>query len=178
MSSSSPDRPGVGDFDFLIGSWQVTNRRLVSPLSGGSDWDEFPGVAVCHGTLFGGAANLDEISFPTKGLSGLTLRLYDPQTRLWSLNWVSSRDGRLTPPIVGRFTADGYGEFHGDDSHEGRPVRCRFIWSRITPVSARWEQAFSVDGGATWETNWIMEFARVGAPAATDRTPASSEPVG
>ena len=162
MSSSSTRKPGVGDFDFLVGTWDVTNRRLVAPLTGDTEWNEFPGTAVCHGTLFGGAANLDEISFPTEGFTGLTLRLFDPVAARWSLNWVSSRTGLLRPPVVGAFGDDGRGEFYGDDAHEATPVRCRFIWSGITPASARWEQAFSTDGGQSWETNWTMDFRRVG----------------
>ncbi|MER6573867.1 hypothetical protein ABT288_49035 [Streptomyces sp. NPDC001093] len=166
MSNASTREPGVGDFDFLVGTWEVTNRRLVAPLTGSAEWDEFPATVVCHGTLFGGAANLDEISFPTKGFAGLTLRLYDPGRKEWSLNWVSSRTGLLQPPVVGRFDAHGRGEFHGDDAHEGTPVRCRFIWSHITPGTAHWEQAFSTDGGRSWETNWTMDFRRTGAASA------------
>ncbi|MEV6117776.1 hypothetical protein AB0L59_36245 [Streptomyces sp. NPDC052109] len=166
MSNPATRRPGVGDFDFLVGTWVVANRRLVAPLTGSTEWDEFPGTAVCHGTLFGGAANLDEIIFPTKGFGGLTLRLFDPVRAEWSLNWVSSRTGLVQPPVVGRFDADGRGEFHGDDAHEGTPVRCRFVRSRITPASAHWEQAFSTDCGRTWRTNWTMDFRRSGkAPA-------------
>ncbi|MFD8388101.1 hypothetical protein ACFV2N_02555 [Streptomyces sp. NPDC059680] len=158
-------KPGIGDFDFLVGTWHVTNRRLVAPLTGCTEWDRFPGTVVCHGTLFGGAANLDEISFPTKGFSGLTLRLFDPVRAEWSLSWVSSRTGLLQPPVVGRFHDDGHGEFHGADTHEGTPVLCRFVWSRITSASAQWEQAFSTDGGQSWETNWTMDFRRTGKDA-------------
>jgi hypothetical protein len=150
----------VNDFDFLLGSWNVANRRLLEPLTGSNEWDEFPATAVCHSPLFGGAANLDEITFPTKGFSGLTLRLYDPAKAEWSLNWVSSRTGLLQPPVSGRFGADRRGEFYGDDAHEGKPVRVRYIWSGITSTAARWEQAFSVDSGASWETNWTMDFQR------------------
>lgn len=151
-----------GDFDFLIGTWDVANRTLVSLDS--DEWDEYPAVATCHGTLFNGAANQDEIIFPTKGVSGLTLRLYDPERDEWSIHWASSRTGRLSPPMVGGFDADGRGEFYGDDEYEGKPIPCRFIWSRITPVSARWEQAYSFDGGQTWRTNWIMSLSRTGPP--------------
>ncbi|GAB2950431.1 hypothetical protein GCM10027280_43620 [Micromonospora polyrhachis] len=162
MTSPPIRQPGVGDFDFLVGSWEVTNRRLVRPLTGSTEWDEFPATAVCHAPLFGGAANLDEITFHTKGFTGLTLRLFDPELREWSLNWVNSRTGRLTPPVVGRFDADGAGEFYGDDTHEGIPIRCRFTWSGITRTSAHWEQAFSTDGGHSWETNWTMALTRTG----------------
>jgi hypothetical protein len=101
----------------------------------------------------------EEIDFPTKGFSGLTLRLYDPEREQWSLHWASKRTGTLFPPVVGRF-ADGRGEFYGDDTYNGKDIRARFVWSDITADSARWEQAFSVDGEQTWITNWIMEFTR------------------
>ncbi|GAA3444915.1 hypothetical protein [Planomonospora venezuelensis] len=148
----------MSDFDFLIGSWNIANRKLVKPLSGSDEWEEFPSTAVVR-PMFGGAANIEEITFPTRGSSGLTLRLFDVEREEWSLYWGSSVTGTLFPPVVGRFT-DGRGEFYGDDAHEGAPIRARFVWSEITENSARWEQAFSADGEKTWETNWIMEFTR------------------
>lgn len=149
---------GARDFDFLIGSWIVTNRRLRRRLAGSTDWEEFPATSVCRSVLHG-TANMDEISMPAKGYAGMTLRLFDPARKEWSLYWVNSREGRLYPPVVGRFVA-GRGEFYGDDTEGGTPVRVRYIWSMITSTSARWEQAFSVDGGRSWETNWIMDFTR------------------
>jgi hypothetical protein len=148
----------VNDFDFLVGTWDVHNRQLRERLAGCEEWEEFPGSARVV-RAFDGAANFDEIIFPTKGFSGLTLRLFEPDTGLWSLNWVNNRRGVLDPPVVGTFV-DGRGEFYGDDTHEGQPIRVRFFWSDITPTSAGWEQAFSADGEQTWETNWIMEFTR------------------
>ncbi|TYB34289.1 hypothetical protein FXF50_28330 [Micromonospora sp. AP08] len=151
----------MGDFDFLVGSWDVTNRRLRKRHVGSDDWDEFPGTSVAH-SFFDGAGSFDEIRFPTRGFSGSTVRIRDAETGLWSIYWMNSRRGVLEqPPMVGRFV-DGVGTFHADDTDEGRPIRCRFIWSGITPTSCRWEQAFSTDGERTWETNWIMEFARTG----------------
>ncbi|MFE9689408.1 hypothetical protein [Micromonospora sp. NPDC005806] len=149
----------MGDFDFLVGTWDVTNRRLTKRHVGSDDWDEFPGTTVAH-SFFDGAGSFDEIRFPTPGFSGSTVRIRDASTGLWSIYWMNSTRGVLElPPVVGRFV-DGVGTFYADDSDEGRPVRCRFIWSGITPTSCRWEQAFSTDGERTWETNWIMEFAR------------------
>ena len=150
------------DFDFLNGTWDVHNRKLVKPLSGGTDWEEFPGRSVAR-PIFGGTGNIDEIDFPTQGFTGFTLRLFDAGTQTWALYWVSSRRNVIDPPVVGRFV-DGRGEFLGDDVHDGRPIRVRYIWSAITPVSARWEQAFSVDRDQTdpaWETNWIMDLTRI-----------------
>jgi hypothetical protein len=148
----------VSGFDFLVGAWDVANRRRQRWLAGCEEWDEFPATSTCW-SLFGGAANVDEIAFPTKRFTGMTVRLYEPATQVWTLNWVNSRDGRLTPPVTGGF-ADGVGSFYGEDKHEGRDVRVRYIWSRITPLSARWEQAFSAGGGQDWETNWVMDLTR------------------
>jgi hypothetical protein len=147
----------MGDFDFLVGSWNVLNRRLVKRLVGSDEWLQFTAPAV-NWSLFDGQANVDEITFPD-GTKGLTLRLFNPATGQWSLNWASSETGTLFPPVTGKFT-DDCGVFYGEDTEDGTPVRVRFTWSDITPDSARWEQAFSVDGGATWEVNWTMQFTR------------------
>jgi hypothetical protein len=150
--------PGMNDFDFLTGTWDIHNRRRTDFLDQTSEWEEFPGVSRAI-RIFDGAANFDEADFPTKGFSGLTLRLYDPERAQWSLYWASKRTGTLFPPVVGRFV-NGRGEFHGDDTHDGKDIRVRFIWSDITADSARWEQAFSVDDEPAWLTNWTMEFTR------------------
>ena len=148
----------MGDFDFLFGTWDAVGRRLAKPLAGSDEWSELTGTLRCE-PLFGGAANFDEISFPNQGFAGLTLRLFDPEREEWWLYWVNSRRTSIEPPVVGRFSG-GRGEFYGDDTYESTPSRVRYIWSDITPTSARWQQAFSVDGEKTWETNWIMEFTR------------------
>ncbi|WP_406005878.1 hypothetical protein OG440_06590 [Streptomyces sp. NBC_00637] len=157
------------DFDFLHGSWEVHHRRRTDFLDPGSDWEEFPSTAHCR-PLFDGAANIDEIDMPHLGAKGLTLRLFDRESGEWSLNWSSSRSGRLFPPVIGGFgdadadADDGgsraRGEFYGDDTHDGKDVRARFVWSGVCDTSARWEQAFSLDGGETWLTNWVMDFTR------------------
>ncbi|XUL92306.1 hypothetical protein ACQ86D_41690 [Streptomyces galilaeus] len=146
------------DFDFLHGDWEVVNRRLTDFLQPGSGWEEFAGVSRCR-PFFDGAANVDEIDMPYLGSKGLTLRLFDRETELWSLNWSSSRSGKLFPPVTGRFEG-GRGEFYGDDTHDGKDVRVRFVWSGVSASGARWEQAFSVDDGASWVTNWTMDFTR------------------
>ncbi|MGC0328582.1 hypothetical protein RKD23_001572 [Streptomyces sp. SAI-170] len=153
------------DFDFLHGDWDVRNRLRTDFLDPDSDWTEFTGTTRCW-SVFGGTANVDEIDMPHLGHRGLTLRLFDPETRQWSLNWASSRTGRLFPPVFGQFE-DGRGEFYGDDTHDGKDVRVRFVWSGISATTARWEQAFSLDGGESWLTNWSMEFTRPvsGTPA-------------
>ncbi|MET7699294.1 hypothetical protein [Streptomyces sp. NPDC005485] len=146
------------DFDFFHGEWDVLHRRLVDFLDADSGWEEFPATSRCW-SLFDGAANIDELDVPVQGWKGLTLRLFDRESEQWSLNWSSSRSGRLFPPVVGRFVG-AEGVFHGDDTHDGKDVRVRFVWSGISAGTARWEQAFSVDGEKTWVTNWVMEFTR------------------
>jgi len=168
QAAAVANESGVHDFDFLVGSWQVANRRLKIRHAGSTDWDEFPGHVTMR-TILGGLGNVDEIWFPTKGWSGFTLRLFDPQARHWSIYWVNNRDGIMQPPVVGGFQ-NGVGEFYCDDIDEGRPIRVRYLWSHIAGDSARWAQAFSLDGGTTWETNWMMEMRRV-ANDARDRAP-------
>ncbi|MFD8232110.1 hypothetical protein ACFV20_09495 [Streptomyces sp. NPDC059696] len=146
------------DFDFFHGDWDVLHRRRTDFLDPDSDWEEFPGTSRCL-PLFDGAANLDEIDMPHLSAKGATLRLFDRESEQWSLYWASSISGTLFPPVVGRFEG-GTGTFYGDDTHDGKDIRARFVWSGVSAVSARWEQAFSVDGGAGWVTNWIMEFTR------------------
>ncbi|MDC0766500.1 hypothetical protein [Streptomyces sp. HD] len=146
------------DFAFFHGAWEVRHRRRTDFLDPDSGWEEFPGTSRCW-PLFDGAANLDEIDMPRLSAKGATLRLFDRETEQWSLNWASSVSGKLFPPVVGRF-GGGRGEFYGDDTYDGKDVRVRFVWSGVSTESARWEQAFSVDEGRTWLTNWIMEFSR------------------
>jgi len=102
---------------------------------------------------------MGRFSFPD-GTTALTLRLLDPKRQEWSLRWAASSDGVLLPPVIGRFDENGVGTFYGDDEHQGTPVRVRYVWSDITAESARWEQAFSTDGGQNWEVNWIMQLTR------------------
>ena len=162
-----PDPPGytlqgtgdIHDFDFFVGKWHSTQRRLKVRAVGGHDWDEFPGDLV-NNKLIGGVANVEECVFPTKGWSGVALRTFDVAKRQWSIYWVSSRRGVLDlPPVVGGFVGDR-GEFYGEDTDEGRPIKVRYLWTRLGPDKAHWEQAFSYDG-ASWETNWTIDWDRV-----------------
>jgi hypothetical protein len=151
---------GNEDFDFLIGRWRVGNRRLRERLKGSTAWDEFEGRVVAR-HIWEGRANTDEYhaEAPFGTIEGMTLRLFDPASRQWRLYWANSASGILERPVVGSFR-DGRGEFYNEDVHEGRSIYTRYIWSEITDASCRWEQAFSADGGKSWETNWIMEFTR------------------
>jgi hypothetical protein len=152
---------GLADFDFFVGTWDGVQRRLLKPLADCTEWDEFATRTHCW-SVFGGAGNVDELIAPDRGFSGLTVRLLNPATGQWSLHWANSKDGDLAPPpVVGEF-ADGVGLFYCEQGWEGRQITVRYKWCDITPQSARWEQAFSVDGGRTWETNWTAAFTRTG----------------
>lgn len=149
------------DFDFLVGDWQVSHRRLRKRLAGSTDWDEFGGT-LRNWPVLGGHGNVGDnlMEFPSGTVRGIGLRAYDPNTRQWLSWWLDGRTPTtIGPPVRGGFK-DGLGTFLGDDVSDGKPVKTRVLWSRITPRSARWEQASSGDGGATWETNWISDFVR------------------
>ncbi|GGD50339.1 hypothetical protein [Pseudoxanthomonas indica] len=153
---------GRHDFDFLHGRWQVHNVRLRERLVGCTDWDEFQARVDCGPVLDGGGNQEQFVTDWAGGYRGMTLRLYDPHQRQWSLYWANREDGVLEPPVVGRFE-HGVGRFFGRDRVHGREVQVRFRWHDIQPDSAHWEQAFSTDRGDTWETNWHMHFSRVAA---------------
>jgi hypothetical protein len=149
------------DFDFLFGSWNIHNRVLEGRLRHSTEWIEFDARSHVE-PLLHGFGHLDRYSAVRDGSSfeGITLRLFDPATGEWSLHWADTGRARtLLPPMVGRFIG-GVGEFFGEETVDGRGVACRFLWTRPTRETARWEQAFSEDGGKTWETNWIMTFKR------------------
>jgi hypothetical protein len=153
------------DFDFLFGRWNVLNRRLRKRLAGAGDWEEFTATSVAR-PLLDGLGNEDEFRTDYDGgMIGMSFRFFDAATGQWAIYWADSRRcGLLDPPVIGSF-AGGVGVFEGPDVFEGRPILVRCIWSNTLTSEPRWEQAFSEDGGETWETNWIMEFT----PAEDDR---------
>ena len=153
---------GSHDFDWIFGTWKATLRRLVKPLTGSTTWVDFEGRQISK-TIWGGKANLDEfiVDSPKAGvqIEGVALRLYDPASQQWRIYWANSKRGIVDPPVIGRFT-NGRGEFFGMDELDGRAILVRYVWSNITPNSAHFEQAFSPDGGKTWEVNWISDVTR------------------
>jgi hypothetical protein len=153
---------GPHDFDFEIGNWKTHLKRLANPLSGQEGkWVEYEGTTVVR-KVWGGRANLVEldVSGPAGRIEGLSLRLFNPQTRQWNLNFANARGGVMTPPTLGGFS-EGRGEFYAVDTFDDRDILVRFVISDVKPDSVRFEQAFSADGGKTWEVNWIAVDTRV-----------------
>lgn len=153
---------GQRDFDWEIGSWRTSVRVLAEPLSASADeWLQFAGTSVVR-PLMDRRANVVELKVSgTSGrIDGMNLRLYEPQATRWSLTFVNMRDGLLTPAVYGGFR-DGVGTFYGDDQLGGRPIKVRFLVFREGADRARFEQAFSGDGGTTWETNWVAVDRRI-----------------
>jgi hypothetical protein len=150
------------DFDFEIGAWRVHLKRRLHPLQGSNEWAEYDGTSVVR-KVWDGRANLGELNVAnaTAHVQGLSLRLYNPETRQWSIYWANSRDGSLGTPMVGAWS-DGRGLFYDQEPFNGRMVFVRFIFSAVTSTSFRLEQAFSADGGTSWEANWITTFTREG----------------
>ena len=149
------------DFDFEIGTWKTHLRRLLHPLSGSSTWVELDGTSVVR-PVWAGRANLVElqVSGPSGQIEALSLRLYNPDSHQWSLNFSNRSSGTLSQPTIGEFK-DGVGEFFDQESFAGRSILVRFRISQIGAQSCRFEQAFSADGGRTWETNWIATDTRL-----------------
>ena len=155
------ENDGRNDFDFLIGIWKVHHRRLVERLKGSTEWEEFEGDTVAR-KILNDIGNIDENTLHrrTGFVHAMSLRLFNPASKEWSIYWSTDMTGTLDVPMIGGFK-DGRGEFYSQEVFEGRHIYNRFIWSKVTNLSCQWEQAFSEDGGKTWETNWIMEFERV-----------------
>jgi len=154
-------RDGQHDFDFEIGSWKTHLSRLLHPLTGSKTWIEYEGTSVVR-KVWNGRANLLELEVDGQAghLEALSLRLYNPESHQWSLNFSNRSGGTLSRPTIGEFK-NGRGEFFDQETLNGRAILVRFVISDITPNSSHFEQAFSDDGGKTWETNWIATDTRV-----------------
>lgn len=186
MQKTSEARDGQHDFDFNIGTWKTHQSRLLHPLTGSHTWVEYNGTDVIR-KIWDGRANMGEIEAdgPAGHLELLSLRLYNPQSHQWSFNVANSASGTLSPPAVGGFK-NGRGEFVDQEQYNGRTILVRFTVSDITQNSCRFEQAFSDDGGNTWETNFIVTETRVqdesaqqnSEPAGTSLQPTSTQPDG
>lgn len=161
VQKTQAERDGQHDFDFEIGTWKTHLKLLSNPLTDSTTWVEYEGISVVR-KVWDGRANLVELvaDGPAGHIEGLNLRLYNPQSRQWSLNFANSRNGIMTTPMIGELK-NGRGEFFSQETLNGRAVFARFIISKITPDSCRFEQSFSDDGGKTWEVNWIAIDTRV-----------------
>ena len=164
QAKAATPRDGQHDFDFEIGTWHTRLKRLVHPLSGSNTWVEYEGVTTVR-KVWNGRANLVELTAggPAGHFEGLNLRLYNPQSRQWSLNFANSANsanGMLGQPTIGRFV-DGRGEFYDQEDFDGRAIFVRFVITPVDPDTVRFEQAFSDDGGKTWEVNWMATDTRV-----------------
>jgi hypothetical protein len=161
-SSTLQSESTARDFDFFMGSWNVHNRMLRRRLAGSDVWDEFEATSVAR-PLLDGMGNEDEFRTDfAGGFIGMSFRFFDPERKRWAIYWADTRRcGELDPPVFGSFSGD-LGVFEGEDIFNGRPILVRFVWSRVTTPTPRWEQAFSDDGGRTWETNWVMDFTPAG----------------
>jgi hypothetical protein len=167
MHASDPNHHGIRDFDFLFGNWRVENRRLRKRLQDCHEWETFEAIQHCQ-PLPGAIGNYDDFVANTwlAGYIGMSLRLFNPQTKLWSIYWLDNKNGgmngsgALMPPVVGKFE-NGAGVFECDDELDGKPIRVRYRWSDIMSASPSCEQFMSPDQGKTWEKNWHMQFHRV-----------------
>jgi hypothetical protein len=162
MNQTESAVPGLHDFDFLAGHWKVHHRKLKQRLANNHEWIEFEGTLFSQ-PLMGSYSNVDDLvlNVPGAPYRGVALRSFDTKTHQWSIWWLDSRTplGPLDPPMRGSFQ-NGVGTFYGDDTLDGKPVRARFIWSKITRTTCHWEQAYSPDEGKTWETNWVQDIER------------------
>ena len=151
-------------FDSHIGTWHTHLKRLDRPLTSSTTWLTYDGTTTVRAVMHG-RANLVELEVAGKAgrIEGISLRLYDPRSERWTLNYANLADGSLATPSIGGFQS-GRGEFYNDENIGGRNVRVRFVIEPQGPDVIRFEQAFSIDGGRTWEVNWIATDTRVVTP--------------
>ena len=161
VQPSAVRRDGQADFDFEIGSWKTHLRRLLKPLTGSTTWVEYEGTTTVR-KVWNGKANLVELDVngPAGHIEALSLRLYNPESRQWSLNFSNSASGTMAVPTIGEFK-NGRGEFYDQETLNGRAILVRFVILPVNADSIRFEQSFSDDGGKTWELNWIAVDTRM-----------------
>lgn len=160
--SAPSQSDGAHAFDFEFGEWKMQLSRRVKPLSGSNEWVKYEGTSVVR-KVWNGAANLGEIALdgPQGHIEGLSLRVYNADAKEWNVHFANRASGVVGEAMVGGFR-DGRGEFYDQETYDGRAVFVRFVFSDITHDTFKFEQAFSADGGKTWEPNWIATFTRTG----------------
>jgi len=161
LMTSSTNTQIPRDFDFIIGDWRVQHRRLNARLCGCTDWTEFVGTSSTR-KILNGLGNVEDnvLYFPDGTVNAAALRSFNIHTQQWAIWWLDGRNPHhLDVPVVGKFSGE-IGLFFADDTLDGKPIKVRFTWKANPGGNPIWEQAFSNDGGSTWETNWVMEFQR------------------
>jgi len=155
-----PTLGGPHDFDFEFGDWKCHLSRRLRPLTGSNEWVQYDGTSILR-PWWNGKANVGELELdgPAGHLEGMSIRVYNPATHQWGISFANSAVGSLGTPMFGGFQ-NGRGEFYNLDTLNDRAILVRFIFSDVTPKSFQLEQAFSDDGGKTWEANWIAKFTR------------------
>lgn len=155
------------DFDFLVGTWNVSNKKLNVRLAGSDEWSEFDSTLEMRKTLLGfGDFEVYRAEFNGEPFEGEAVRLFDQTTRLWSIYWADSSSGRLDRfPVVGSFDG-GIGKFYAYDIFSDKPIKVLYQWDKTDPSAPVWSQAFSIDDGQTWEWNWFMHLSKAEANAA------------
>ena len=148
------------DFDFLAGRWNIHNRKLKTRLNGCLEWLGFDAYQEMR-IVLNGLGNTDNFKtmVDDKPFEGMTLRLFNPLTRLWSIYWADSDKAVLDPPVAGSFE-NTMGTFYGIDVFEGKNILVQFNWDKTDPGKPVWSQAFSEDNGETWEWNWYMYLSK------------------
>jgi hypothetical protein len=148
------------DFDFFFGKWTVQNKTLYRKSDNSLDWREFVAADSCSKILFG-IGNIDFFSWEAAGkpIEGMSLRVFNPTTKLWSIYWVDSRSAELGTPVVGSFDK-GIGTFLSDEVINGANIRNMYKWDITNPNKPEWSQSISRDGGKTWRINWYMHFLK------------------
>ena len=164
-SAQSAPHPGADDFDWEVGLWD-THVEVRSPLDADAPWALFDGTSDVR-PLSRGRANTVDLALTNAAgarIEGVALRLFNPRSGQWSINYAGMSDGMLTAPVYGAFT-EGRGVFYGQDTVDGRVAMVRFVISDITANSARFVQSWSADGGQSRIDNWVAtDTRRTGHP--------------
>jgi hypothetical protein len=149
------------DFDFFVGKWNLKNKKLKERLNNCTEWTEFHSTQECY-KILNGLGNIDNFlaEFDSVPFEGMSLRLFNPQTKLWSIYWADSNQGTLEKPVVGSFD-NNIAHFYAKDTFQGKDILVVFKWDKTDPDNVIWSQAFSTDEGTTWEWNWYMYMSRI-----------------
>ena len=164
QGTNSVHHDGRHDFDFEVGTWKAHVRRLVHPLTGSTEWENLDGTVVTRTLPMLEGWNESEMTVdsPTTHthINILAVRVFNPTSQQWSIYGASIKTGTFDPPQIGSFT-NNRGEFYAQDTFANKAVYIRYLWLKVSPNATHFEQAFSVDGGKTWETNWIYDGTRI-----------------